>query len=185
LFIVTARDEKIGRNIARLRDDMSQKELAEKMANRGWKWSQATVWSVEAGKRPIRFAEAVDICWILGAEMRLLEGDDDELKANFFIGKYFQAIDDVRDALTKATNWQLELAQIVEDQNLPDASTKEILATIRSDDVLDAFVRMFVNIVRDQDAELRGNGKAHPGTYTNALLDAWLLEVKRITGPTT
>lgn len=41
---------------------MSQKDLAERMRDTyGWRWSQATVWSVEKGERPLRFLEATDI----------------------------------------------------------------------------------------------------------------------------
>lgn len=35
------------------------------MRDMGWKWSQATVWSVESGKRPLRLAEAQDVASIL------------------------------------------------------------------------------------------------------------------------
>lgn len=51
-------DAEIGRNLVRLRGDMSQKDVAEQMRRRGFKWSQATVWSVERGERPLRLAEA-------------------------------------------------------------------------------------------------------------------------------
>ncbi len=40
---------------------MSQKELAERMRDLGWKWSQSTVWSIEKGERPLRLAEAQDL----------------------------------------------------------------------------------------------------------------------------
>ncbi|MBD8517082.1 hypothetical protein [Plantibacter sp. CFBP 8804] len=52
------RDATIGRNLAALRGDMPQKTLADLMREAGWKWSQATVWSVEKGERPLKLAEA-------------------------------------------------------------------------------------------------------------------------------
>ena len=58
-------DEQIGRNLSRFRGEMSQKDLAEKMRSMGWKWSQATVWSVEKGERPLRLAEAASLSEIL------------------------------------------------------------------------------------------------------------------------
>jgi transcriptional regulator with XRE-family HTH domain len=70
-------DELIGRNLARMRGDMSQKELAARMKERGWKWSQATVWSVEKGERPLRLAEAEDIKAILGTLWSLTMHDED------------------------------------------------------------------------------------------------------------
>lgn len=62
---MTTRDKQIGQNLAVLRGSVTQKELAERMKSRGWKWSQATVWTVETGERPLRLAEAQDIAEIL------------------------------------------------------------------------------------------------------------------------
>ncbi|MDH6237041.1 hypothetical protein [Cryobacterium sp. CG_9.6] len=59
-------DQQIGRNMAAFRGEMSQKELASQMRTLGWKWSQATVWSIEKGERPLRLAEAEDVTQILG-----------------------------------------------------------------------------------------------------------------------
>lgn len=58
-------DETIGRNVALYRGDRPQQWLADQMRIRGYKWSQATVWAVEKGSRPLRFAEARDVCLIL------------------------------------------------------------------------------------------------------------------------
>jgi transcriptional regulator with XRE-family HTH domain len=55
---VEDRDKTIGQNLLRLRGERSQKELADAMRARGFKWSQATVWSIEKGERPLRLAEA-------------------------------------------------------------------------------------------------------------------------------
>jgi transcriptional regulator with XRE-family HTH domain len=70
---VTTRDEIIGQNLTILRGDISQKELAAKMKTYGWKWSQATVWTVESGERPLRLAEAADIAMILELGARGVE----------------------------------------------------------------------------------------------------------------
>jgi len=60
------KDEEIGRNVAQRRGNRSQQEIADAMRLRGWKWSQATVWSVEKGERPLRLAEASDLAELLG-----------------------------------------------------------------------------------------------------------------------
>ncbi len=39
------------------------------MRSRGWKWSQATMWSVERGERPLRLTEAKDLVAILGCQL--------------------------------------------------------------------------------------------------------------------
>ncbi|MBX9243428.1 helix-turn-helix transcriptional regulator [Actinotalea ferrariae] len=63
------RDKAIGENVVRLRGPLSQAALADAMRARGWKWSQATVWSVEQGERPLRLAEAVDLAGLLECEI--------------------------------------------------------------------------------------------------------------------
>lgn len=63
------RDQEIGYNLTRLRGDMSQQALADKMRAAGFDWAQATVWSVEKGKRPVRLAEAEALVDIFGVEL--------------------------------------------------------------------------------------------------------------------
>lgn len=63
-------DRLIGSRLVDLRSSsgVSQAYLAREMVGRGFsKWSQATVWSVEAGRRPIRLSEAIALATILGA----------------------------------------------------------------------------------------------------------------------
>lgn len=48
---------------------MSQQALADLMRARGWKWSQATVWAVEKGERPLRLAEATDLAELLKCQV--------------------------------------------------------------------------------------------------------------------
>ena len=50
-----------------MRGDRSQQSVADAMRERGWKWSQATVWSVEKGERPLRLAEAEALAQVLKA----------------------------------------------------------------------------------------------------------------------
>jgi len=55
-------------NLKALRDDrkLSQEALAERMAERGFKWHQATVYKVEQGGRQIQLGEARTVAEILG-----------------------------------------------------------------------------------------------------------------------
>ena len=61
------REQLIGENVQRLRSalPMTQAELANRMKQVGYKWSQATVWSVEKGERPLRLSEAEELGKIL------------------------------------------------------------------------------------------------------------------------
>ena len=52
------RDKIIGANLAAMRGDVTQDELARRMREHGFKWSQSTVWAVERGDRPMKLAEA-------------------------------------------------------------------------------------------------------------------------------
>jgi hypothetical protein len=63
----TPEDRRIGENVRVLRGELSQQAVADAMRERGWKWSQATVWSVEKGERPLRLAEAEALAHVLKA----------------------------------------------------------------------------------------------------------------------
>lgn len=75
---MTTNDEQIGRNLASMRGDMSQKDLADEMRKRGFKWSQATVWSIEKGERPLRLAEAESVADIVVRPLDVLLARDGE-----------------------------------------------------------------------------------------------------------
>lgn len=62
----------VDRNVAtnlrtfRERAGVSQEELAQRMSERGFGFSQATVWKIESGQRPVRISEAVALSEALG-----------------------------------------------------------------------------------------------------------------------
>lgn len=58
-------DEQVGMNLRSFRGGMKQADLSAKMRERGHKWSQNTVYQVEAGDRPVRLSEARDLSDIL------------------------------------------------------------------------------------------------------------------------
>lgn len=71
----------VGRAVRALRagHGASQEQLAEDMRERGHaKWSQATVWSVEQGTRPLRLTEAVALADALDVEVADLHRDETE-----------------------------------------------------------------------------------------------------------
>lgn len=73
---MSERDEVIGRNVVALRAGRSQKQIADSMRQRGHKWSQSTVWSVEKGERPLRLTEALDLSDLLDVDLALLKEED-------------------------------------------------------------------------------------------------------------
>jgi hypothetical protein len=104
---VSGRDVRIGRNLAQWRGQRTQVALADEMRARGWKWSQATVWAVEKGERPLRLAEAADLTVILSeggparSPMHLLMTEA-ELNLTRTLDASYEADDQV---LTAAKNW--------------------------------------------------------------------------------
>lgn len=91
-------DARIGQRLQELRGNMSQAALGEAMVRRGHKWSQATVWSVETGKRPIRLAEAADVADALGKSVQDLLA---ETEADRLASDYAQKLSDVQEATGK------------------------------------------------------------------------------------
>jgi transcriptional regulator with XRE-family HTH domain len=61
-------DRNVAANVRTYREAaaISQEELAQRVTDRGFGFSQATVWKIESGHRPIRISEAVAIADALG-----------------------------------------------------------------------------------------------------------------------
>lgn len=72
-------DAEVGRVVAQLRGERTQQSVAAAMRDLGWRWSQATVWGVEKGERPLKLREAVVLASILGANVETLVGVDPDL----------------------------------------------------------------------------------------------------------
>lgn len=59
-------DKDIGEAVARLRGSTPQRDVAERMSRRGFKWTQGTVSSIEKGERALKLTEATELAMILG-----------------------------------------------------------------------------------------------------------------------
>lgn len=61
-------DQNIAANLRTYReaDGISQEELAQRMADLGFGFSQATIWKIESGQRPVRASELVALADSLG-----------------------------------------------------------------------------------------------------------------------
>lgn len=83
-------DRELGRMLTQLRGERTQQAIADAMRERGWRWSQATVWSVEKGERPLKLREAAMLTTILGTTLEaLLRGD-----GSIFLSEKLSAIHD-------------------------------------------------------------------------------------------
>lgn len=68
-------DKRVGANLKEFRGSMSQAVLAGKMTDKGFKWSQATVYEVERGARPLKLSEAITVARIIDVDLERLWAD--------------------------------------------------------------------------------------------------------------
>jgi len=61
-------DQNIAANLRTYREaaSISQEDLAQRMADRGFGFSQATIWKIETGQRPVRASELIALAGSLG-----------------------------------------------------------------------------------------------------------------------
>lgn len=64
-----------------MRGNVTQKELAARMNERGYNWVTATVWAAEAGRRDIKIDEAKALVDILGTDLNDFFADTEHLRA--------------------------------------------------------------------------------------------------------
>jgi len=105
-------DELIGQNVARYRGDLSQRELATRMRELGWKWSHLTVASVERGERPLRLAEAQDLARVLETQVYSFTSDPDRSLLIEYIREVARAEKGVLEAFENLTRRQFALAEL-------------------------------------------------------------------------
>ncbi len=114
-----ATDAEIGANLTRIRAGRSQKDLADAMRERGFKWSQATVWSVEKGERPLRLTEAQALGGVLSINHDLLLAQPEELDLHAESAYFTDLLEDIRELAYESYSVQRRLARAVDDR--PDA----------------------------------------------------------------
>jgi transcriptional regulator with XRE-family HTH domain len=72
-------DQNVATNLRefRERNGLSQEELAQRMSERGFGFSQATVWKIESGQRPVKISEAVALSDVLDLRWMDLTAEPD------------------------------------------------------------------------------------------------------------
>jgi hypothetical protein len=95
-------DLAIGKRVKAARGSTEQAVLAKHMKDLGYKWSQATVWAVESGKRTLKLAEARDLSMLLGISILDLLEDQADSDAYTWIQRELAATDRSIAALTDA-----------------------------------------------------------------------------------
>lgn len=114
LLGVTDSDEAaVGARVVALRGQRSQKSVADEMRSAGWKWSQATVWSVEKGERPLRLLEARALAGVLGVDVAdFLTPMDDSPELVLLRRALYDAADAWRASIRSRTTLMLALEQL-------------------------------------------------------------------------
>lgn len=157
---------------------MTQTQLADRMAARKWKWSQSTVWAVESGRRPLRYAEAVDICDILDVRVWELEGNGQDLDVLFLASKYHAAIDNVRDGVRSAAQWQYEMAELFdqfeEPRQLDEEHTLRAISEYTSANLVEAAWQTLGAIAEDRAERLEALGADENARMRKALVASWI-----------
>ena len=119
--MATEQDIQIGLNVGVARAShpnhgqlMTQQALADGMRERGHKWSQATVWSVEKGERPLRLAEADSLAQMLKIPLvALLDPNGAEALTPVWVAetRVKQLQQEHSRAQAEADNWAVQLAE--------------------------------------------------------------------------
>lgn len=130
-------DVVIGRNLAKLRQKagQTQEDLAKKMRSLyGFKWSKATVWSIEAGERPLKLTEAKDAVTCLGLDWVatlpiLLQGDGKptselEIKGKVLFEQYDSVTDEIPALADTYFSYLVAASEAFKDSDDPEGKQK-------------------------------------------------------------
>ena len=166
---MSERDALIGRNVTRLRGDRPQKDLADAMRERGHKWSQATVWSVEKGERPLRLTEADDLVEVLGHPFVRLSAPDSETLGWAMLRGLRAAEGDIEKAVERYIDAQDQLAVGVSEGMITGRVAELILEELKItpwrvarrkyDDLVAAGELEFERVMKDSSEEDRANAE--------------------------
>ena len=121
-------DQNIAANMRTYREagNVSQEELAQRMADLGFGFSQATIWKIESGQRPVRASELVALADSLGI-MRATSLTDKpdiarhEVRLEQANRKAYRAYETLKKAASDYLDAQLELvvaARLADDAGL-------------------------------------------------------------------
>jgi transcriptional regulator with XRE-family HTH domain len=110
-------DERLAANVRLLRErrGMSQRQLAEAMAERGHPWHQQTVGRVEEGNRPVRFAEAEDLAAILQAPLDRLAWASGEARVVEYLNQSASSVTAAHEAVADSVRRLLGAVAAVEE----------------------------------------------------------------------
>lgn len=147
---MTVSDEQIGKNVARFRGDLSQVDLAKAMRAQGFKWSQATVWAVEKGERPMRLTEAEALSGILDTSPHLLTQSSERVTPYLMEQGLYKVIEELDGIVDDIYHRQWLLVGSLIDVDDPHAYMNYSVDST----VLDFIAEALIKRLREHDATL-------------------------------
>ncbi|WP_292763784.1 helix-turn-helix domain-containing protein [Microbacterium sp. UBA3486] len=174
-------DEQIGKNLVSLRGEMSQKDLADAMRKLGFRWSQATVWSIEKGERPLRLSEAESVADILGESVNMLLASGEKFTLTMLFRKVREPLDEIEALAAEAFQEQKMLALLT--GVALDDETREL--ALRDSPIRSAWTGM-VGVIEKHDAWRRTSDRvegpealASDSPEYDAFIEFWRDEITR------
>jgi transcriptional regulator with XRE-family HTH domain len=123
VLFVADKERLIGVTVSVLRDGMPQQTVADAMRERGHRWSQSTVWSIEKGERRLLLSEAADLAEVLDVPVDALLKRPDEIGLQSDIAGQCRIIETLY-AEGVWTMYELSAAHKVLDEHLEQAMQK-------------------------------------------------------------
>lgn len=154
-------DEYFAQNLRDYREaaGVSQEELARRMSERGYGFSQATIWKIEQSKRPVRIGEAVALAEALDLpSWRRLTTEPDQFKLGINVDRFSQHASEKYTELKAAAETyldaQLQLAFAVREATDAGQAVHEHLRSWLEVPAEEAVIHARIEIEHaDQDAE--------------------------------
>lgn len=120
---------------------MSQKELANRMRKHGFKWSQATVWAIEKGERPLRLTESMSLGEIFGIDGHALSATRSEFDRTLLMTMHEQDMREVAQLASASFNLQRRIAVSMDEQSGDEVLFSSALALTAVDYAMEGLAR--------------------------------------------
>ncbi|WP_439593599.1 hypothetical protein [Microbacterium sp.] len=169
-------DVEIGRNVARVRGLVSQKDLADEMRRRGFRWSQATVWAVEKGERPLRLAEAEALGKIMDIHHTVLLYSSEGIDLVYEFRDFGDLMDEIQELAYLSFERQRRLAALVDRHPADweeDEDSEAVLARNAVDAAIEGIVRAeahYRGLVSGSNFPETADERASAGKFSHAFM---------------
>jgi len=155
-------DHNVAANVRAFREraDLSQEELAQRMSERGFGFSQATIWKIESGQRPVKISEAVALSetlalprWLdLTEEPKVSRHYADLTRANRLT---HQAYDALKAAATEFLRAQIDLSFVIREAHNAGVPVSELFTSWLDVPAEKVIIEARVESAQEDDVQMR------------------------------